>query len=52
MQANFNYCLFLVDTSLPEKLKTFKNAALGMNLLDDYETNYETLIKKKGISTI
>ena len=45
---NFNYCLFLVHASLPEKLKTFI-----LNLeLDAYNNDYEALIKKDGTFTM
>ena len=45
---NFNYCLFLVHASLPEKLKTF---ILSLEL-DAYNNDYEALIKKDGTFTM
>ena len=46
--TNFNYCLFLVHASLPEKLKTF---ILSLEL-DTYNNDYEALIKKDGTFTM
>ena len=46
--TNFNYCLFLVHASLPEKLKTF---ILSLEL-DAYNNDYEALIKKDGTFTM
>ena len=45
---NFNYCLFLVHASLPEKLKTF----IPSLELDAYNNDYEALIKKDGTFTM
>ena len=46
--TNFNYCLFLVHASLPEKLKTF----IPSLELDAYNNDYEALIKKDGTFTM
>ena len=46
--THFNYCLFLVHTSLLEKLKTF----IVSVELDGYNNDYEALIKKDGTFTM
>ena len=46
--TNFNYCLFLVHTSLLEKLKTF----IVSVQLDGNSNDYEALIKKDATFTM
>ena len=46
--THFNYCLFLVHTSLLEKLKTF----IVSVELDGYNNDYEALVKNGGTFTM